>query len=59
MSTTEPRRYTVNASMLILLASLLCFIAALLVAEAVLKDFGTWQEWIAAGCALHVIAELA
>lgn len=58
MSATEPRRYTINASMLILLASLVCFAAALCVAESWLTK-GTWQEWIAAGLALHVIAEIA
>lgn len=57
--TTEPRRYTLNASLLLLLASLACFALALLVAESIVKDFGTWQEWIAAGLALHVVAELA
>lgn len=55
---TESPRYTINASFILLLASLLAFIAAFCVAEAWLTK-GTWQEWVAAGLALHVLAEIA
>ena len=51
-------RYTFNLSLLLLLCSLAAFVAALLVAEAVLNNFGTWQEWVAAGLGLHVLAEI-
>ena len=49
---------TFNASVIFLIASLLAFIAAFCVAESWLTK-GTWQEWVAAGLALHVLAELA
>jgi hypothetical protein len=57
MSAPE-HRYTISPTFLLLLASLLAFIAAFTVAEGWLTK-GTWQEWVAAGLALHVLGELA
>jgi len=58
MSTTERPRYAISPSFLLLICSLLAFIAAFCVAQSWLTK-GTWQEWVAAGLALHVLAELA
>ena len=50
--TTRP----INASFLIRFLALLCFIAALCVAEAWLTK-GTWQEWVTGGFVLYTLAE--
>lgn len=59
MSTTE-RRVIVspNVIRLLVLLAFACFVAAECVAQAWLTK-GTWQEWIAGGLGLYVLAELA
>lgn len=57
----KPRRtwnINPNASPLLVLLALICFVFALCVAEAWFTK-GTWQEWIAGGLGLYVLAELA
>lgn len=49
---------TVNLEWLLRLAALLAFIAALCFAESWLT-IGTWQEWVAGGLALYVLADVA
>jgi hypothetical protein len=56
MNAPDRGRYY-SPSFVLLLLSLLAFIAALCVAEGWLTA-GTWQEWIAGGLALHVAAEI-
>jgi hypothetical protein len=46
-----------SPSFVLRLLALLAFIAALCVAEGWLTK-GTWQEWIAGGLSLYVLAEL-
>lgn len=58
MSAPATPRYTFSASIILLVASLLCFIAAFCVTQDWLTLLD-WQAWIAAGLALHVTAELA
>lgn len=52
------RRYTFSLTLLLLILALGAFVAALLVAEGVTHDFGTWQEWVAAGLGLRVLADI-
>lgn len=48
-----------NAIRLIVIAAAVCFLFAELVAQNVMHDFGTWQEWIAGGLGLYMLAQLA
>lgn len=51
-------RRSLSASLILRVLSLLAFVAAFCVAEGWLTK-GTWQEWVAGGLSLYVLAELA
>lgn len=57
MNAPDRGRYY-SVSYVIRFLALLAFIAAFCVAQAWLTK-GTWQEWIAGGLALYVLAEFA
>jgi hypothetical protein len=57
MSTVDRGRYY-SPSYILRLIALLCFIAAFCVAQAWLTK-GTFPEWLSAGLAVYVLAELA
>lgn len=48
---------TLNATLLFLLAALVAFIFAFCVAQTWFTA-GTWQQWIAAGLGLRVLADI-
>lgn len=58
MNAPVVQRYPISPSFLLRLLALLAFIAAFCFAEGWLT-VGTWQEFIAAGLSLYVLAELA
>ena len=59
MATTERNRYIVgpNVIRLLVLLAFICFVAAECVSQGWLTK-GTWQEWVAGGLSLFVLAEL-
>ncbi len=54
----ERVHYNFNPSFILLVASLLAFIAAFCEAEGWLTK-GLFQEWLSAGLALYVLAQIA
>lgn len=59
MSAPERTRYVgPNVIRLLVLLAFLCFVAAECVAQGWLTK-GTWQEWVAGGLGLYVLAEFA